>query len=600
MKKALYSLILLFSVFTAFTYAEYIPVNLRNTNDDLSGIVSDNYSDILMNPAEIVRINRWTFNSGIDNLLDRNELVAELTGKAKPKSITVSSPILFILGKQDSNEFKKIWIGSIYGQHNSQQYGLNPFDDINPNLPGVQQTGLSWNTKSTEYLQEKDYFHSGTSTRTAIVYESSGTMHYLNVENMNLGVVYGWQLDDKTNLGLEFKYYGNSSQEPNNFSFLHEASTRSPVRYYENLYENELAKSVNNFSINLGLTKAISQKSVLGLSGGAAYLSESFQSGGLSVLKDDYYDLTVNNFDNYFYEKTSKRLDDDNDTKIDEDGIDGSPGNLPGVDDDGDGRIDEDPVNTNQSASGIGIPFLLSFKTKLSEKFILRSFIDMQILLAGLRSNTSNYSYIEDTYDYDGDSIIGNNLYKIQSSTITDSTGIKLGEYLQLGFGFESKVTKRMNLVGGIKFIVNAFQMNTDRTKDEYYSVLDTTSTYTFDSSTPVQAIHNRINDGYTKIYSSEYILQVPFGLEFETLNDLWLHLGFTWQLRHFLVNSHYSDNVSVVDSSNGNRRSDTIFYYLGFSMPVSNKMNLCFFNSFNSITRNSFLRWRVNLNGYL
>jgi hypothetical protein len=318
------------------------------------------------------------------------------------------------------------------------------------------------------------------------------------------------------------------------------------------------------------------------------------------VLKDDYYDLTVNNFDNYFYEKTSKRLDDDNDTKIDEDGIDGSPGNLPGVDDDGDGRIDEDPVNTNQSASGIGIPFLLSFKTKLSEKFILRSFIDMQILLAGLRSNTSNYSYIEDTYDYDGDSIIGNNLYKIQSSTITDSTGIKLGEYLQLGFGFESKVTKRMNLVGGIKFIVNAFQMNTDRTKDEYYSVLDTTSTYTFDSSTPVQAIHNRINDGYTKIYSSEYILQVPFGLEFETLNDLWLHLGFTWQLRHFLVNSHYSDNVSVVDSSNGNRRSDTIFYYLGFSMPVSNKMNLCFFNSFNSITRNSFLRWRVNLNGYL
>ena len=59
MKRILYSLIIFFLVFPVITYAEYIPVNLHNTNDDLAGIVSDGYSDILMNPAEIVSINRW-------------------------------------------------------------------------------------------------------------------------------------------------------------------------------------------------------------------------------------------------------------------------------------------------------------------------------------------------------------------------------------------------------------------------------------------------------------------------------------------------------------------------------------------------------------
>ncbi len=85
MKKILF--ILLFMSATTVQAGE-VSSSLRNVNDDMSGIIADEQPDILLNPAEISKLDRWKFHMGIDNLLNRSELLKQLNDESKSKSIT--------------------------------------------------------------------------------------------------------------------------------------------------------------------------------------------------------------------------------------------------------------------------------------------------------------------------------------------------------------------------------------------------------------------------------------------------------------------------------------------------------------------------------
>ncbi len=581
MKKILTILLLLL---TSIAYAEPLPLSFRNINDDLSGIVSDEQSDILMNPAEITKINRWKFQMGIGNLLNRNELVNQLDNPAKPKSIINSSPVLSILGKQDSREFKEVWIGTIYTQHNSQQYGLGLNDDLNPNEPGVQQPGLS-------FVEISSFTETGSGLK---IEKSTATNHHLNTESMKISVVYGWKLSEKTNLGFALNYSGNSSQEPNNYFYTRRLSTHTYKNVYteRSLYENEHNTNSNNFSLNAGITRKTRKNSELGISGGIAYLSNITENTGYRNSTTVENHNRFNRPYNYLDEMYSTGLDNDNDNNAtDEDGIDGSPGNLPGIDDDGDGRIDEDPQNINYKDSGIGIPIFINYKSKISENIKVKAFLDSRLSLSFLNSNTSNFHMIENTLD---ENAILNDCYSLHSSTQTDTTGTKLSESLQLGFGYEAKITKKITFLNGIKIALNAYQSNSSWDKTEYFIIQKSTSPDLLEDAA-VTRTSEQLVGGTGNIDSTEWILQVPLGIEFGSAEKFSLQLGMTWQARYLLVQSTYENKLY----KNGNRTNYNIVYYMGMSFRLGNKMYLSMFNSFNEFTADALLRWHINLKGY-
>ena len=101
MNKQNYLIFIIILLFLNNIRAEYCPIHLGSGNNYLNGLVEDDFTDIAVNPADIVRIKGLKYFLGISNLLDLDEL------RIASVSERTTSIIAGLMGNLDPDEFLK-------------------------------------------------------------------------------------------------------------------------------------------------------------------------------------------------------------------------------------------------------------------------------------------------------------------------------------------------------------------------------------------------------------------------------------------------------------------------------------------------------------